>query len=1089
MGNFEYLNNLTKFDNLKTFCNDAEEFALSRPELSVHSARKALEFVVKLVYKLKLNYEAKNATLIELVDNMLFKGFVNNSEVVDSLHFIRMVGNKGSHGESIKKKKAVLALKNLHFFVGEVFKKLELIESYSEFNEELLIKTTNEKQIVKEAVKVEKAVTEQVKVKNVKELVLNLSTPQYMTEAETRRLYIDEYLLEAGWQVLETVNTALAGKAGIEIEVDGMPSSSGKGYVDYVLYDRAGKPIALVEAKKTSVSVEAGRHQATLYADCLEKQYGTRPVVYYSNGYVTRIIDGLGYPDREVLGFHRLEELELLLQRRDRSKIVDLKIDNNITDRHYQKTAITNVCESFNNNRRKALIVMATGTGKTRTAISLVDVLMRNSWIKNVLFLADRTALVKQAKKNFAKLLPNATTTILSESKPDMNARVMFSTYQTMINYIDSDVKEFGIGRFDLVIIDEAHRSVFNKYKAIFSYFDSLLVGLTATPRSEVDKSTYQLFDLEEGEPNYHYELNEAVEDEYLVGYVAYDKTTKLLDQGIVYNQLSEQEKAEYENTFIEDGYLPEEITSDKIFNKVHNKNTVDKVLHGLMSEGLKVNSGEKIGKTIIFAYNHKHAQLIVDRFKDLYSKYDSEFCALIDNYVNYAQNLIEKFEVRDGMPQVAVSVDMLDTGIDVPDILNLVFFKPVKSKIKFNQMIGRGTRLSQNIFGPGKHKEKFLIFDYCGNFSFFELNPDGNISTPSKSLTQKIFEIKVDLVAELQKPEYQLNKEYKEFYENLKQELIGKVSELNKNRIEVRENILFVDKYKQQENWFNLSVLNVKEIKFNLAKLIDVDVNEEETAKLFDLKVFYAEVNLLDNGTINSNIAENIIKIAKALKEKISIPQVRVKLDVINKIQEQVFWNNVSVFSLEEIRQELRDLIKFLKEGVSVYVTDFKDEEVTNRRIVELSEFKTYREKILDYLLKNYENRVINKIKNLEPIDNNDMEELERILWQELGTKEEYYKVVHKDNLAVFIRSIVGIEQEAINQKFSKFLDNNTFTSKQQELIKAIINYVRQNGDITVEEALEVSPFKDYDLQTIFGDKINALLESIQILHKAVAV
>ncbi|HKL84167.1 MAG TPA: DEAD/DEAH box helicase family protein, partial [Bacilli bacterium] len=673
------------------------------------------------------------------------------------------------------------------------------------------------------------------------------------SEAETRKLYIDLYLREAGWTVLDKDNVKLPEKAGIEIKVNGMPNNQGIGFVDYVMYGSNGKPLAIIEAKKTSVSPIKGKEQALLYAKCLEREYGYLPIIYYTNGYQIWIIDQLGYPARQVFGFYMIKELEYLMKLRHRGLIKDLTVDETITDRAYQKMAITNVVETFNHYRRKALLVMATGTGKTRTAISLVELLTRNHWIKNVLFLADRTALVTQAKRNFNKLLPNYTISVLSDKdkEPDLNARLVFSTYQTMINLIDGDDRTFGIGRFDLIIIDEAHRSIFNKYKAIFTYFDSLLVGLTATPRDEIERSTYSLFDLEEGLPTFHYEMDEAVNDHYLVGYTVLDRTTKFLKQGVKYSALSDEEKEEFEKTFITpEGDLPTELSGADFFKKIYNDNTVDLVIQTLMNEGLKVNGGDLIGKTIIFAFNHIHAELIVKRFEKLYPELGPEYCKLVDNYVTYAQSIIDNFSVRGNLPQIAVSVDMLDTGIDVPDILNLVFFKRIYSKIKFVQMIGRGTRKSDDIFGYQKHKQQFYIFDFCDNFSFFEMNPEGRAVNQGYSLTQKVFQMKLDLLFELQKQEHQTKDFHKAYYESIRSELYQTIKNFNRDRILVRDNLPLVDKYSLESKWTYLSKFDIQEIKYNLTLLVDSD-KDVESAKAFDLKVLYIMLSLVSEDVV----------------------------------------------------------------------------------------------------------------------------------------------------------------------------------------------------------------------------------------------
>ena len=746
MRNFDYLKDLGLTD-LHNFCSAAEELQVSNPDLSAISARKALEYIVRALYLMKNIEIPERASLFELVDGEPFREFIGDDKVMMAVHYVRKVGNNGAHGIKVTKKESFFCLLNIYNVVAAILLKLTILKEVKPFDKTLIpdspqapsltptkVSVTHQSTIVQTASK--EAAAD-------KTPVVEIQTD--ISEAETRKLYIDLMLKEAGWDVLSTEGTIQPSKACIEVEVEGMPygyisesehtRSDGrmaaeeieipmgaKGYCDYVLFGSNGLPLAVIEAKRTSVSPIKGKHQAELYAECLEKRYGIKPVIYYSNGFETYIIDGLGYPPRRLYAFHTENDLELLIQKRNRGNISDFNVKDSITDRHYQKMAIKSVCEHFNGKHRRGLLVMATGTGKTRVAISLVDVLTRNEWVKNVLFLADRIPLVSQAHKNFVKLLPHMTTSILSEDKdPDTNARITFSTYQTMINYIDTDEKAFSVGRFDLVIIDEAHRSIFGKYSAIFNYFDTLLVGLTATPRDEVDRSTYETFQMEQGVPNYAYELEDAVAEGYLVNYKGFKRGSLILKEGIKYNNLSDEEKEQLEKVWEYEqarkamdgeGYH-RDIENSEIFSYIFNIDTIDHVLQDLMENGLKVQSGERIGKTIIFAYNHRHAEMIVERFYALYPEYaseSSEFCALIDNYVTYSKDLIDRFEIRDGNPQIAVSVDMLDTGIDVPDVLNLVFFKVVKSKIKFMQMIGRGTRLSENIFGEGKDKEYFYI-------------------------------------------------------------------------------------------------------------------------------------------------------------------------------------------------------------------------------------------------------------------------------------------------------------------------------------------------------------------------------------------
>ena len=380
-----------------------------------------------------------------------------------------------------------------------------------------------------------------------------------------------------------------------------------------------------------------------------------------------------------------------------RTSLNQISINKKIVGRYYQEGAVKAVCDSFGKkNRRKALLVMATGSGKTRTVISLCDVLLKNRWVKNILFLADRNSLVTQAKRSFVNLLPDLSVTNLCEEKDNYQAHCVFSTYQTMMHCIDSvedeEGKLFTCGHFDLLICDEAHRSIYNKYKDIFTYFDAPLVGLTATPKDEIDKNTYEIFELEHGVPTYGYDLAQAVKDKYLVDFLSVETSLKFIEQGIIYDELSEEDREAYEDTFQnENGELPESINSSALNAWVFNEDTIKKALHILMTEGIHIHYGEALGKTIIFAKNHKHAEKILEIFGKEYPHLPG-YAKVIDNYMTYAQSAIDEFSEPEKLPQIAISVDMLDTGIDVPEVLNLVFFKKVMSKAKFWQMIGRAS-------------------------------------------------------------------------------------------------------------------------------------------------------------------------------------------------------------------------------------------------------------------------------------------------------------------------------------------------------------------------------------------------------------
>ena len=1014
--------------------------------------RDLLEAAVSYVYDKTESRKPKNASLLELIDNAVVTSYINDADIVSSLHYVRILGMNAKHGRSVRKKEAKLAQDNVTYLTGLLAAK--------------------------------EAGTEHAYHK-----------PPYMSEAATRKLYVDLYLKEAGWDVLDTENVAQPGKAGIEIEVQGMPNPTGLGYCYYVLYGRDGKPLAIVEVKKTSVSPEKGRHQVDLYAECMERIYGYKPVMYYTNGYSTKIIDGI-YPDRDVIAFHSIDDLELMLQRRGRSAITDLTINDDITNRPYQKIAITNICEWLNAKHRRGLLVMATGTGKTRVAISLVDVLSRNHWVKNVLFLADRTSLVNQAKRNFAKLLPQMSVCELSAAgEKDYNARLMFCTYQTMINYIDAEDKCFSTGRFDLIIIDEAHRSIFNRYGTIFKYFDSFLVGLTATPKNDVDANTYRIFDCEAGIPNFDYTLEDAIKEHYLVGYRVKNRTSEIMSHGIDYDSLTEEQKEQFDEYLEGDPPTPDfNIPGNEIFKHLFNKDTCRRVLEELMRWGLRVDGGETMGKTIIFAYNHKHAQMIVECFQNLYPEFPANTCQLVDYSVSYGDDLVIKFEEDDEF-RIAVSVDMLDTGVDVPEVLNLVFFKKVRSRIKFVQMIGRGTRLCENIYGDGKNKNGFLIFDYCGNFEYFGLHPEGKDGKETLTLSQRLFQIKLDMLYELQRLEYQEDDWFHTYYVRIKEELQDTVIQIksHSNRIQVREAMQYVDKYYDKTTWAALSPVMVKEAKIHLSPLLDSGLGGDHLAIAFDIRMYYIEKALLQTGTVNgaSEHIKNVRMIARyLLSERASVPQVLAKASDLKELMSDTFWDTPSVPEIEKKRESLRELMQLINgPGPKKFDIDIDDamDDAEYQPDDTMIDIRTYREKVIDYLAENSDSPVIRKIHNLEPITNDDLQELERVLWHELGTQQEYAETTNIGNLAAFVRSLVGLSQEAVNEKFGEYLNGNLLNSQQQEFVWTIINYVRENGDVELSDLVNTEPFNNYDLNEVFGVNLPTIVSVVKKLHESI--
>ena len=743
--NFDYFKTESKFSAFADVAISAEKIIVIDPESSIINSRRAMEFAIKWMYsvdsELEMPYQDNLHSLMNAEDYRQIVG----QDLWKRMDYIRRCGNNVAHSNrKLGMDEAMLCLENLFIYLDYIAYCYG--DNYEEhmFDKTLITSRLQKKQIsgdevssVKKELAKEQEKSAQQEMDLQKLMAENASLkkelsarrqeqqqtyvpkPLDLSEYKTRKLYIDAMLMDAGWT---------EGKDWInEVELTGMPNKSEIGYADYVLYDDMHRPLAVIEAKRTCVDVVSGRQQAKLYADLLEQKYKRRPVIFLTNGFETHIIDGQ-YPERKCAVIYSKRDLEkwfnLLSMRTSLKNIV---VKKGIAGRDYQEAAIKAVCNSFDEkNRRKALLVMATGSGKTRTVIALCDVLLNAGWVKNILFLADRNSLVTQAKRNFVNLLPDLSCTNLVEEKDNYNAHCIFSTYQTMMNCIDtindSQGKLFTCGHFDLIICDEAHRSIYNKYRDIFQYFDAPLVGLTATPKDEIDKNTYEIFELENGVPTYGYDLAQAVKDGYLTDYVSIESKFKFIEQGISYDELSDEDRKTYEETFIdENGEVPEVISSAALNTWVFNEDTIRQVLNILMTEGIKIDYGQKIGKTIIFAKNHDHAEKILEVFQKEYP-HIPDYAKVIDNYLNYAQSAIDEFSDAKKMPQIAISVDMLDTGIDVPEVVNLVFFKKVMSKAKFWQMIGRGTRLCPGLL-DGEDKNKFYIFDFFGNFEFFRMN------------------------------------------------------------------------------------------------------------------------------------------------------------------------------------------------------------------------------------------------------------------------------------------------------------------------------------------------------------------------------
>lgn len=1107
--NFDYIlllaDKIPTFKHLHNYCRLAEEQQPIYPDASANNARKALEWLMKNMLKMAGVTVDARATLNDMLRLPATDAFVNRDyKFREDIYLVKKIGNAASHdgAEPVNRVKAFRCLRALYNVVAGFMGRWDAVKEIPPFDATLISSPSAPVALVKSPEpKVEMEVVNSVRKESLDDpKPVVLPRESLASEAVTRRYLIDYMLMEAGWELLDEKGKVLGGKACIEVEVDGMPTASGKGYADYVLFSRGGKPLAVIEAKATSHAVTEGRHQAMLYADCLEKRYGVRPVIYYTNGFTTKVIDGMGYPDRDVISFHSMDDLERLIQKRGRAEIKDVTIKEEITDRPYQQTAIKRIVEWFNAKHRRGLLVLATGTGKTRVSISLCDILMRNDWVKNVLFLADRTALVGQAHKNYEALLPSVSMSVLSEEKaPDMQARILFSTYQTMINYLDREDKAFSVGRFDLIIIDEAHRSVFGRYGAIFSYFDSLLIGLTATPRDEIDRNTYDLLQLDNGMPNYSYDIDEAVRDGYLCPYKTLQYHSKIMERGAKWDEMSKEDREEaerlmdYEKSLAglgPDDEYHRDILPQEIFKYLFNIDTVDKVLMELMEKGLKVKSGEEIGKTIIFAMNHPHAELIVERFRTLYPEKEPDYCQLIDNYVNKAHSLILDFEQMDKNPQIAVSVDMLDTGVDVPSVLNLVFFKCVRSKIKFMQMIGRGTRLCPKVFGDADKKE-FYIFDWCGNFEYFSVHSDGANPVAVKSLTERLFALRLDIAAALQSAEHQEKEDDRRLHDELKEILHAQVSQLSRARIDVRAHLQTIEPYREREAWVCLSELDVAELK-GIAHLLPRP-KENEAAKKFDVLMLYLQLEQLDSTVKADNSRASVIKIAQLLEKKATIPAVRERMETIKEVQTAGFWECRTLDSLERVRKELRELVHVLAESRDErrFVINIEDAISSDVVAAPVTLKATYHDRVIDYLAKHTDNEVLRKIQNFEQLTTDDVNELQRIFWEELGTRTEFDEATngkkYNHNVAAFIRVIQGVDRQKALALYTRFIKDGNLTGEQEQYLKEILNYLSENGDLQMSDFMEY-PLNRNRWRDVFGEYFVGLKDFVNELHNVIS-
>ena len=1104
--NFEPLR--AAYPELANMGGYAEHYAHTDPESALVKLRNFAERLVDRLYlKLKLE-RVPQSNFVDLLHNASFKA-IAQPLVLDKLHLLRRLGNRGAHGEDVEAADAVRCVQEawqlarwLHvtFLGGKVedfseFKQppVEGIDSKAEFKrkakalaEENNLKEERLKQALEELAALRAAdrlatpaaAASAPPTAQALQLVSHASAQAAsqlrFTEDNTRKWLIDRDLRMAGWDV--PPGTASNDSVGQEVEVPHQPTATGKGYCDYVLWDDNGKPLAVVEAKKTLVDARAGQEQAKLYADALEKLHGQRPMIFYTNGHDIWVWDdAAGYPPRSVFGFFSKDTLQYRVgfQRKEKLDLLkDVRPDPETAGYLHQLESITRVAERFTQRHRRALVVQATGTGKTRVAIALAKLLIEARWVKRVLFLCDRKELRKQAKNAFNDFVHEPIYVIgQANDVGKMDARIYIGIYQGLIN----DYESFDVGFFDLIIADESHRSIYNLYGDLFKYFDAIQVGLTATPVEMVSRSTCRLFGCDYKLPTANYPLEQAIADRKLVPFRVVAHTTKFLRDGIKAAHLTDEQIAQLEDQGIDPNTL--DFDAKEIDDAVFNKDTNRVILRNLMDNGLRDADGQLPGKSIVFARNIDHARLLAELFDEMYPQFAGKFCRVIHSKEPRAEDLIDQFKEPNGDLRIAISVDMLDTGIDVPEVVNLVFAKPVKSKVKFWQMIGRGTRLCKNLFGPGKDKSEFLIFDHWNNFEFHELNAEEVEPSTPKPLTQRRYEARIELAA------LALARSDLAAFDLLAQQIQQDAAALPDGAIAVRENWQAVQQARDAKLIHQFAPITRQLLVDTVAPLMGaIDVRGEGDALRWDLLLGKAQAAAIaDPAKPNPHRAE-ILEWVERLPPHLN--PVRAKAEELKALRSDAFWQSSSFADLDKLRVALRDVMALAEAPVlpppmPTAVLDVREDEAEYQMHIRPSKIKDvdfviYRKAVQAALEPLFESDpVLVKVRNGEAITQDELDRLNSLLHTrnpdvDLATLREFYPDTAIP-LAHILRAIVGLDHEAVEAKFTAFAQSHALSSQQLRFLGMLKDHIRQFGAIAVAQLFD-APFNTLHAEGLGG-------------------
>jgi type I restriction enzyme R subunit len=1089
--NFEQLR--PYWPELAELAGHAEKYIFDDPQSALVKLRCFAEILVGVIYR---EYQLPSQATDKFVDRLQATVFVSSvdSAILELLHTIRKIGNSAVHEGKTPKGDILWLLKEVHtlsYWLLLTTKKIEksdvkqfkspiktalvLTPTKDPEHQERLKQALTELDAAKTAEEI--AVRENARLKHKLSQVEQAEFKQAsdvakssleLNEAETRRRLIDTELHSRGWHI-DLVYGKNTEQVSREEEVDGQPTATGIGYSDYVLWDDNGKPLAVIEAKRTRESAEKGRHQATLYADSLEKKYGQRPIVFYTNGYDIYICDDAqGYSPRKLYSYYSKESLQYLIrQRSERKSLLKTEIKTEIAGRDYQIEAITRICEQFEKKRRKALVVQATGTGKTRVSIALTKRMIDAGWAKRVLFLCDRKELRKQAGKAYNEFLSEPVYIVGKSNKKDLaHARIYIATYPGMMSIME----EFDPGFFDLIIADESHRSIYNVFGDVFKYFDALQLGLTATPVEMVSRSTTELFGCEYKMPTANYPLEQAVADKNLVPFKVVSHTTQFLRDGIQAKSLTDEQIAAMEDQGLDPNDL--DFHAKEIDKAVFNKDTNRTILRNLMENGLRMSDGQTLGKSMIFARNIQHAELLANLFSEMYPEYGGNFCRVIHSKFERAEEMIDDFKLNDGSSKqvtIAVSVDMLDTGIDVPEVLNLVFAKPVKSKVKFWQMVGRGTRLCKNLFGVGKDKSKFLIFDHWANFEYFELEHEEEEQRQSKSLTQKLFEARVQFASTALK-RGEMN-QFEKMIMLIKQD----IDALDDKCIAIKDNWKIKHEFGTLPVLTQFAPVTLTTLLEKIAPLMQWrNIQGQGEALAWDIDIVNAQQAALSMPAQRDLTKANIL--LKVEKLSMHLNQVRQKAPMIRDVQKDEFWQLMQFEALEKARTELRDVIHLRDKGTApppepIPIFDIpenkemikSDERTTNIRTVDYEIYRQEVEKTLAPLFN--QDPVLQKIRAGESISESELDQLNALVHTQnakinLYLLKEFYpdSAIGVDQL---LRTIIGLDAQAVDGKFQTFVQQHhiNLNSLQQRFLALLKSEICRKGQIKIDQ-LYAQPF-----------------------------